>query len=325
MHLVSDGNDESIMIINDQTQTFLDMFHFSADFATLTLHSSKIITDGTQIHDQRKSNLCVSYALTTALREALKQCAKTENRVLSNEIMNKRAGIYIPAYWSTSEVLDIAHLKDPFSKNSKIFNIASFSLMLQGYNNCVRYAFRISCKCIFDSLRMTVIKLLYYLSPRSLSGTNGSDLNQKEIKRQLSNLKKCAERLSCKSFFQEEGWKRILGVRRFFEAFDLDMNSFKLVVKEFIIPTCPILTSTVPDLPTISTNKAIKSNIWKTGPFNFICQLVDIHRGIFHAVAIYGMSDDKNFFKIKDSQGLKYQIPVSRCSYFQVKFNHYKR
>ena len=102
------------------------------------------------------------------------------------------------------------------------------------------------------------------------------------------------------------------------------INSFKLVVKEFIIPTCPILTSTVPDLPTISTYNALKSNIWKTGPFNFLCQLVDIHRNIVHAVVIYGMSDDNNSFKVKDSHGLKYEIPVSRCSYSQVKFSPLK-
>ena len=137
-HLVSGENDDPIMIITDQTQTFVDTFKFSANFCTLSLNSSKIVTDGTRIHNQQKSNLCVAYALTTAFREALKKLARSEKQFVSKEINNKKAGYYIPYGWSPEEVLDNLHTNKPHSKDSKIFNIASFESMLHGFVNCVR-------------------------------------------------------------------------------------------------------------------------------------------------------------------------------------------
>ena len=148
-------------------------------------------------------------------------------------------------------------------------------------------------------------------------------MNQKEINKQFANVKKCAERLSCKSFFQEEGWKRILGVRRFLEAFDLekDLESFNLVTKELHVPIYAILSHLIPDLSTNVTKNIILSDIWKTGPFNFLCMLVNLKNDQAHAVVIYGISEDKKYFKIKDSHEKKYEIPISRCSHSQVSFN----
>ena len=42
-HLVSDQPDE-VMVVDDQTQAFLDAYQFSNKFDTLTLNSSKIVT-----------------------------------------------------------------------------------------------------------------------------------------------------------------------------------------------------------------------------------------------------------------------------------------
>ena len=150
-------------------------------------------------------------------------------------------------------------------------------------------------------------RFIQICSPRSLCGTNGTDLNKREINKQYATIQKCAERLSCKSFFQEEGWKRILGVRRFFEAFDLDrdMESFNLVTKEFHIPISAILSQLVPDISTNDTKIIMPSDIWATGPYNFLCLLINVKNISAHAVVIYGMSEDKKFFKIKDSQGKK--------------------
>ena len=137
-HLVSDGNDDPIMIITDQTQTFVDTFRFSTNSCTMSLNSSKMVTDGTRLHNQQKSNLCVAYALTTAFREALKNLAISEEQLLSKQINNKKAGIYIPYGWTPTDVLDNPYTNKPHSKEAKIFNIASFESMLHGFLNCVR-------------------------------------------------------------------------------------------------------------------------------------------------------------------------------------------
>lgn len=50
------------------------------------------------------------------------------------------------------------------------------------------------------------------VSPRSLYGTDGKETNQREINRQFMTIRKSTQRLACKSFFQDEGWKRIPGV-----------------------------------------------------------------------------------------------------------------
>ena len=150
-------------------------------------------------------------------------------------------------------------------------------------------------------------------------------MNQKEIKKQVATIEKCVGRLSCKSFFQEEGWKRILGVRRFLEAFDLDrdIESFNLVTKEFHIPISAVLSPFIPDISTNVIKNIPLSDIWKTGPFNFLCLLVNIRKNCAHAVVIYGMSENRKCYKIKDSQGKKYELPVTRFSYSQVSLPTY--
>ena len=40
----------------------------------------------------------------------------------------------------------------------------------------------------------------------------------------------------------------------------------------------------------------------------------------YHAVVIYDLENDQ--YKIKDSQGKKYEVPKNRCTFFQVKTLH---
>ena len=155
------------------------------------------------------------------------------------------------------------------------------------------------------------------ISPRSLYGTDGKETNQREITRQFASLRKCAQRLACKSFFQDEGWKRILGVRRFLEAFDLDhqIDKIKLIVQETLTSTS-MMNHILPETHKITEKVNFVKELWQNGPILFLAQLIDIHTRKAHAVAIYGLTEDG--YKVKDSHKSKYTIPFKRCSYMQV-------
>lgn len=47
-----------------------------------------------------------------------------------------------------------------------------------------------------------------------------------------------------------------------------------------------------------------------------LCSLSD---KAFHTIMIYAFDDKKKVFKVKDSYGIKYQIPIERPDFYQVR------
>ena len=162
-HLVSDVDDE-IMVIDDQTQTFLDCYKYSAQTVSLSLHSVELASGGTRLHHQRKSNLCVAFAITSLLRGALKEFAIRHKQLLSKEIIcwfssKTQSGVRIPFGLSIDEVLEGQYIdnftvgggktskkRTKLKPSKKITNIitsnkitiTSFESMRDGFINCVR-------------------------------------------------------------------------------------------------------------------------------------------------------------------------------------------
>jgi len=244
-----------------------------------------------------KSNLCASFAIVTALRHSLRVLVEECNILSTSQQVNaNKTDVYIPKGLSAKEVLEKNYYFKPHSKFKKYNNISSYDSMLKGFVNCV--------------------------NPRSICGVNGDDVNQREIKNQFSSIEKCVARLTSKSFFQVEGWKRILGIRRYLEAFCMEalLDEICLISIKFLLPVSSHRhqfkeESTI--LPSISSAMTMNANLWNRDNFCYIAQLVDIYEYKCHAVVIYGLSTDRKSFKIKDSHEEKYTIPINRCSFTQ--------
>jgi len=66
------------------------------------------------------------------------------------------------------------------------------------------------------------------VNPRSFEGLDGDGIQKSEMWKQTANFKKVINRLVSKTIFETNGWKRIYGVLRFFEAFGLDPENYEL-------------------------------------------------------------------------------------------------
>ena len=73
------------------------------------------------------------------------------------------------------------------------------------------------------SFKNFLIVFVAEISPRSLHGLAGKDSNQREISAQFCDLEKGINRLVYPTrAFEQEGWKRIDGVKRFFRSFGFE-------------------------------------------------------------------------------------------------------
>ena len=78
--------------------------------------------------------------------------------------------------------------------------------------------------------------LISQVVPRSLEGLDGDPFLQSLIGKQVADLEKNVQRLTGKTIFETEGWKRIPGCFRFMESFGLNPEDFELVAQKVIHP-----------------------------------------------------------------------------------------
>ena len=160
------------------------------------LYYGNVATDGTNIHSQQSTNFCHSFGIMSGLRNELIKITKDKT---SNEVVlaSGKDPTEIKGGKTGKEVLT-----DQSPDNRYWKNICSFKKMLAGFINNV--------------------------NPRSFEGLDGDTIRQSKISKQTAILSKVVDRLVSKSMFETEGWKRIYGVFRFFEAFNLDIENFEL-------------------------------------------------------------------------------------------------
>ena len=85
--------------------------------------------------------------------------------------------------------------------------------------------------CSFPSM---LASLLGNVIPRSLEGLDGDPFLQSVIKKQTTDLEKIVSKLTKKSLFETEGWKRVPGCFYFMESFRLNPDHFELVAEKVI-------------------------------------------------------------------------------------------
>merc|ERR1712130_648947 len=78
--------------------------------------------------------------------------------------------------------------------------------------------------------------LLAHVVPRSLEGLDDDQFIQSMIGKQAKNLEKSIGKLTGKTMFETEGWKRIPGCFFFMESFGLNPEHFELVAEKVIHP-----------------------------------------------------------------------------------------
>ena len=78
--------------------------------------------------------------------------------------------------------------------------------------------------------------LIAQVVPRSLEGLDGDRFIQSMIGKQATDLEKLVGKLTGKTMFETEGWKRIPGCNYFMESFCLNPEHFELVAEKVIHP-----------------------------------------------------------------------------------------
>ena len=158
------------------------------------INLDEVATGGTHFHDQKETNFCHSFAAVSGMRNGLKKA--TENKE-SKEIRG-RISVEVRGNKTAQEVL-----VDSTDSDDKDFkNVCSFQKMLAGFINNV--------------------------NPRSLDGLDGDRFRKLKMANQAAYLDKVINRLTSKTMFETNGWKRIYGVIKFFEAFELDPEDYEL-------------------------------------------------------------------------------------------------
>ncbi len=162
----------------------------------------KTVTEGTQLHGQGKSNLCGLFGINSGLRHALTKLAG--NR--TGREVKDRYDKLVKAGRTAREIF-----KDNSTYSyTDIHNVCSFQSML-------------SC-------------LISQVVPRSLEGLDGDPFLKSLIRKQVTDLEKNVQKLTGKTMFQTEGWKRIPGCLFFMQSFGLNPEDFELVAEKVIHP-----------------------------------------------------------------------------------------
>ena len=99
--------------------------------------------------------------------------------------------------------------------------------------------------CSFQSM---LVSLMANVIPRSLEGLDGDAFRQTMIKKQASYLDDLIQKLTGKTLFETEGWKRVMGCFRFMESFRLNPDHFELVTEKVIHPNSRGFNTFVKDL-----------------------------------------------------------------------------
>ena len=75
------------------------------------------------------------------------------------------------------------------------------------------------------------------VNPRSFAGLDGHYAKQDTLDKQVAFIETLLARLTSQTLFEVEGWKRILGVTKMFEAFNLNQEDFNLIARKTSHPT----------------------------------------------------------------------------------------
>ena len=147
-------------------------------------------TGGTNFHSQKATYFCHSFGIVSGLRNALVNVAGNKK---SKKVKSIWGDIEVSANKSALEVL---------TDDSPHYPVCEYTKMLAGFINNV--------------------------NPRSFEGLDGDTIRECKILKQAAVMEKVINRLTSKTTFESNGWKRIYGVLRFFEAFELDLETYEL-------------------------------------------------------------------------------------------------
>ena len=95
------------------------------------------ITQGTLLHSEKMSNLCVYFATLSSLRHEIKNLFNNLISEAVNESRRIKDKILIPAGKSIDELFKEREFDDPRNKNFKVSNALSFERMLSVLLGCV--------------------------------------------------------------------------------------------------------------------------------------------------------------------------------------------
>ena len=135
----------------------------------------KTVTEGTQLHGQGESNLCGLFGINSGLRHALTKLTGDRKGREFYDAVND-------AFEGGRTAQQIFKDSSTWSGRNK-YNVCSFQSMLAA--------------------------LISQVVPRSLEGLDGDSLLQSLIRKQVTDLEKNVRKLTGKTMFQTEGWKRI--------------------------------------------------------------------------------------------------------------------
>ena len=188
------------MKVTNQTQTSRNLV-YEITQAMKGVKHCRTVTGGTRLHGQSASNLCWAFGINTGVRYGLMKLTgnKTGRQVKDGY------GYKVVEGGRTAQQI----FKDNSQWNSD-YNVCSFQSML-------------------SSLTAHVI-------PRSLEGLDGDPFRHSMIGKQATDLERAVEKLTRKTMFETEGWKRIPGCLRFMESFQLNPEHFELIAEKIIHP-----------------------------------------------------------------------------------------
>ena len=190
----------------NQTQTSRNLVYEITE-AMGGMGIGRTVTGGTQLHGQGKSNLCGMFGINSGLRHALAEL--TGNRT-GREVKDGDGYKVVEGGRTAQEI---------FKDNSTWVNKYGY---LDGFNVC--------------SFQSMLCSLISQVVPRSLEGLDGDPFLQSMIGQQVTNLEKNVQRLTGKTIFETEGWKRIPGCLYFMISFGLNPEHFELVAEKVIHP-----------------------------------------------------------------------------------------
>ena len=195
--------------VDERTQCSRDVFKELTQ-VTLKAKSGQMVTGGTQLHDQKETNLCVYLATMSALRHQLKKTIGTGR--------TKYAGLEIDEYLERRD------------RDEKRFE-RDLAVMI----GCVCPRALSGRFTIFGKVTFSAIDKLIYFEP-CLGLNDEVNLDSKGKRNQIIVSKNLAQRLTNPTFFEIVGWKRIPFFPNALEQFGFDPDSAELKFEEVELP-----------------------------------------------------------------------------------------
>ena len=194
----------------NQTSRHL-IFEITAEMENI--NRTQIMTDGTGLHYQGKSNLCWAFGINSGLRRALRQLVKKESSLRKSTKVNMEfnSSYHCPLMVVRgNKTVDEILADNSGWERVREYNVCSFQSMLAN--------------------------LICSVCPRSLEGVGGDGFAQSLIAKQPAMIEKVMERLRDGTLFEVPGWRRIIGCLKLLEAFGINPEHFKLSVEKVSHP-----------------------------------------------------------------------------------------